>query len=41
MPRRDPRRRTRGRSPEELGKVLAADYDRMGGVVKEIGFKPA
>ena len=23
------------------GQGLAADYDRMGGVVKEIGFKPA
>ena len=30
----------KGRSPEELTKVIAADYERMGGVLKEIGFKP-
>jgi tripartite-type tricarboxylate transporter receptor subunit TctC len=30
----------KGRSPDELAKVLAADYERMGGVLKEIGFKP-
>jgi tripartite-type tricarboxylate transporter receptor subunit TctC len=28
------------RSPEELSKVIAADYERMGTVLREIGFKP-
>jgi hypothetical protein len=29
-----------GRSPEELSKVVAADYERMGEVLRGIGFKP-
>jgi tripartite-type tricarboxylate transporter receptor subunit TctC len=29
-----------GRSPEELSKSLAADYQRVGEVLKSIGFKP-
>jgi tripartite-type tricarboxylate transporter receptor subunit TctC len=30
----------RERSPEELTKGIAADYERMGAVLREIGFKP-
>ena len=29
-----------GRTPEELSKVLAADYERVGAVLKSIGFQP-
>jgi tripartite-type tricarboxylate transporter receptor subunit TctC len=29
-----------GRTPDELSKVLAADYERVGAVLKSIGFQP-
>ena len=29
-----------GRTPEELSKVLAADYERVGAVLRSIGFQP-